>query len=145
MISTIYEEIRTNLLELKLNESKDHFDIDTIPNSILDNSFYINPCVIEQDPNAGAKADGPFNGQILNMQSTTKINFIREFTANNNFDVIKKAGAQIEDIIKKIISITVGSNFKNQIEYVGSTPTIIENKYLIYEIDFLISYRLENF
>ncbi len=141
MIDTIYEEVREKLLGLDLKEAKEYFDFDNVPDSLTDKTFNIAPIPLLPGDFSPPSTELP---QILNLKAEFKINLSMNFPADNIINTLKITGTLIEDIIKAILLIPVGSNEKDRIDFAGSDFQIKQNS-LIYDINFDLNYRITNF
>ena len=140
MIDTIYEEIRTVLLGLKIKEAKEYFDIENIPDSLADNSFVIAP--IEMD--AGNSIKSAESVKVIGVKAGFKIYLSMLLPVNNIIQKMKSTAVVVENILKGILSIVVGEDEKDLITFAGSSFNT-DGKKLIYEINFEINYRVNNF
>ena len=140
MIDKIYEEIRTVLLGLKLNEAKEYFDFDNIPDSLADNSFIISPVIFEDNGNSIQTSDTTV---VIGLTAGFKINLSMKLPVNNIVNELKTTLVVVENILKGILSIVVGEDEKDGITFAGSS-FIVDNNKLIYEINFNIDYRINN-
>lgn len=140
MIEKIYEEIKLKLLALKLNEAKEYFDMNNVPDSLSDKGFNIN--LINFDSGGLSESSTKrFDGKIINLKSLLKINLSYKLTADNVSQKLKDISVMTENIIKTILSIDVGSNEKDKIEFVGSISSL-ESGLIITEINFEIDFRI---
>lgn len=144
MIDTIIEEIRDNLKSIKLKESEEWFDTGNAPDSIIDNCFVIAPVNLEPGDLSGAQNRTGFQDKIINLAYPLKLFYSKKIPANDMIQVQKDSALQVENIIKSILSIEVGSNDKDSISFVGASPGPVGNAW-VYEIDFNINYRIKNF
>ncbi len=142
MIEKIYEEIRLKLLALKLNEAKEYFDMNNVPDSLADKGFNIN--LINFDGGEYTESSTKkFNGKIIQLKSLVKINLSYKLTADNVNQKLKDISIMTENIIKAVLSIDVGIGEKDKIEFVGSVSSL-EKGLIITEINFEISFRILN-
>ena len=139
MIDTIYEEIRLKLLALKLKEAKEYFDFDNIPDSLTDNTFIISP--IEFDPGDSIKTAS--KTVVIGLESGIKVSYAVRLPANEIINKLKRTMVMLENILKAILSITVGSDEKDVLDFAGS-PYRLDGDKLIYEINFNLDYRINN-
>jgi hypothetical protein len=139
MIDTIYEEIRAVLLGLKLKEAKEYFDNDNVPDSLSDNTFTIGAVELAE----GNSIKTAENIKVAGLIATFKINLAMRLPANNIINKMKLTGVKVEDIIKGIVGITVGEDEKDIITFIDA-PSNVEGDKLTYEINFGISYRINN-
>ncbi len=141
MIDKIINDIVSELNKLKLKQSKEWFDTENVPDSIIDNSFVIAPVALGPGGLAGTNNKSAFERRILNVEFPLKIFYSNKIKANNITQLIKDSGLGVENIINSISSMDVGDNEKDSISFVGSTPTVIGNV-LVNEINFNINYRI---
>lgn len=138
----IYDDIRDALLKLKLKESSEYFNLDNIPDSLTDKGFTINLIDFESS-SYGEVSTKQFNGKIISLKAMIKINICFRLTANQRIQKLKDSSELIGNIIKSLLSINVGNNEKNKIEFVGSN-SITENNLIVSEINFEVDFRLLN-
>lgn len=136
MIDNIYDEIRTELLKLKLKEAKDYFDIENIPDSIIDDSFTMGLLDIEP----GTRAEPKNNIPVFNLLGTLRINIAKKIPADNIIKTMKLLTLKIQEIVNFVLLIDVGSDEKDDINFVGSASTV-EGTILVAEITFNFNYR----
>lgn len=143
MVENIINDIKDKLNGLKLKISKEWFDSENVPDSIIDNSYIIAPIVLSPGDLSGAQNRTGFKSRIINLSYSLKIFYSKKIPANNLLQLTIDNGKSVEDIIKSILSIGVGSDEKDSINFVGSVPSVIGNV-LVNEIDFSINYRINN-
>jgi len=142
MIKDIYDSIRIILKKTGLRESKVYFDLDNVPDSLTDKSFIISEMVpVSGDYSDPDNKDG-FQGSIINVKSAMKIFISKNISMNNVGDDLRYISAMVETIIKKMISIEVGTTLDN-VRFVGSN-SFQNGVVLVTEIDFDINYRINN-
>ena len=140
MIETIYEEIRVKLLALDLIEAAEYFDMDNVPDSMADGSFCLGLVNMEPGDYAGATSQR-FGGNIMNLKSLFKINVSYGMTADNVIQKAKDGAVMVENVIMAVLALTVGSNEKDKINFVGSSSAV-KGSAIITEINFGIDYRI---
>lgn len=143
MIEKVLNDIRDELKKLKIKENTEFFDIESVPDSISDNSFLIAPVPLNPGDLSGVNNRTGYKGRTINLSTPLKILYSRKNTAHNLFKVGVDSAEKVEAIIKSLLSIGVGGNEKDSISFVGSNPTVI-GAVLVTEIDFNINYRITN-
>lgn len=137
MIENVYKKIKTELIDLNLMETKDFFDSENIPDSLIDKSFLILPCVLSNGDYSGSSTSIP----ILNVSALIGINIYRKIPVNKLNDSIINASVMVEKVIKNITSIVVGENELDKIEFAGADVTITST-FIVYAVNFNCNYRI---
>ncbi len=140
-IGVIYQEIRQVLLDLKFKEIKENFDVENIPDSLADNSFFISPFGFDL---AGTVKTSDTT-VIIGLSASIKLNLMMQLPANNIIEKLKTTMVKVENILKGILGIIVGEDEKDAIELVNIPEPTIENNKLIYELNFNLTYKIKNF
>jgi len=143
MIDSIYDEIVQKLEDQNLSKNKEYFDMDNVPDSVVDKSFSIAPINFEEGDFETPQNKRSFQGKIINLKALMKIYIARKIPAKDYNSENKNISSKNEDIIKSVLSIGVGSDEKDQILFAGSS-SVFAGTVLISEIDFNIDYRINN-
>lgn len=139
MIRNIYDDIDGKLHELDLIPAREYFDFENIPDSLADKSYFLSVPQLENGDFAGASS----RTQIFNLKGRFKINFCRKLTADKIGDFIISAVEMVEGIIKKILSLTTGTDEKDRI-FFSDSISVMRNGYMVFEINFNFNYRITN-
>jgi len=143
MIDSIYDEIVQKLEDQNLSKNKEYFDMDNVPDSVVDKSFSIAPINFDEGDFETPQNKRSFQGKIINLKALMKIYIARKIPAKDYNSENKNISSKNEDIIKSVLSIGVGSDEKDQILFAGSS-SVFAGTVLISEIDFNIDYRINN-
>ena len=135
------DEIRDAFKSIGLVEAKEQFSVENIPSSIQDKSFIIQPVPFEPGDFSGTENKSTFSRRVKNVNATFTILALSKIAANNMTEVNKRASLIVEQIITAVLAIEVGNNAKDQISFVGSTPTTVGST-VVNTIGFNINYRI---
>jgi hypothetical protein len=141
MIKKVLNDITSELKKLKLKESREWFNSENVPDSVIDDSYTIQFINLSNGDLIGAQNRSGFRNRIINLSFPLKIYYARKIKANDMLKLNIDSAERVETIIKAILSIEVGSNEKDSISFVGSSPAKVGNV-LVHEIDFNINYRI---
>lgn len=142
MIDKIMGEIINSLDVLKLKQSKEWFDMENVPDSLIDNCYVIAPFPFNPGESVGTESRNRFSQRIKQAAVPMTIFFSQKVSTNNLSKFVGANGEKVEQIISSLVSIVTGADEKDNISFVGSAPSVV-GKVLINKIDFNINYRIQ--
>lgn len=137
MIEKIYKDITEKLISLNLKPAQEFFSEDNIPDTLLDDSFIIKPFDLENGDYSGASTDM----RIFNIAVMSRIALFKKLAVNKVNEIILSNNKKVEDIIKSVLSIGVGSNEKDRIAF-QSASAVVKGNSIIVELSFRFNYRI---
>ncbi len=142
MIDKIIKEFITSLNALKLKQSREWFDMENVPDSLIDNCYVIVPIPFNPGESVGTESRNRFSQRIKQTTVPITIFYSQKTPANNLSEFVGSNAVKVEQIISSLTSIAVGADEKDNISFVGSAPSVV-GKVLINKIDFNINYRIQ--